>query len=365
MKASLIKVDTNETVEELITEAVQESITEEALNFEKAAFETLSEIKNKLKEGKEVSHTPREILNWFGHKRRGPFVLETIDRTFKKLELETNPSYGETYLDSYVFFKLTNENHNNTFQKAKEEEVVEKINHDDQAHTIRRLKSANSKIVSVQKEDKLEKAITLMLMNQYSQLPVFSGEKLFGVISWESIGSRFHLGIKEELVSKFVIEVKPISIKKSLFQALSLIKEQGFALIEDENRKISGIITGADISEMFQTLSSPFLLIGEIESYIRIIIDKYVSKEHIKRIGKRDNVHELTFGSYVHILKDPVVWDEMKLNLCKDQFSERLDQVRKIRNSVVHFDPDGLSEEDYEILNITAQAMKHIKQTST
>ena len=69
---------------------------------------------------------------------------------------------------------------------------------------------------------------------------------------------------------------------------------------------------------------------------------------------------DLTLGGYHKILSNRENWEKLKLNIDRAGFSEQLDAVRKIRNDVMHFDPDGLSAEDTRTLQNFARFLREI-----
>jgi len=43
-------------------------------------------------------------------------------------------------------------------------------------------------------------------------------------------------------------------------------------------------------------------------------------------------------------------WEKLQLLIDRGSFIKRLEEIRDIRNDVMHFDPDGISEEDLQVL---------------
>src|SRR5947207_1706486 len=58
--------------------------------------------------------------------------------------------------------------------------------------TLERLAAATNRPVTVQPNTPIDEAIALMLLHDYSQLPVISGDRTVkGMVSWRSIGKAF------------------------------------------------------------------------------------------------------------------------------------------------------------------------------
>lgn len=146
---------------------------------------------------------------------------------------------------------------------------------------------------------------------------------------------------------------KEISADASLFAAIQTIVENQYVLIRAGDGKVSGIVTTSDLSLQFRQLAEPFLLLGEIENHIRRLIDGKFTIEEVKQARDPadadrtvESVADLAFGEYVRLLQNPNRWQKLKLAVDRALFIEQLDRIREIRNDVMHFDPDGVADED-------------------
>ena len=111
------------------------------------------------------------------------------------------------------------------------------------------------------------KAVTIMQLNDFSQLPVMTNERsVKGVVSWKSITARTSLGQPSESVRQCMDPEQVIDISTPLLDAVEVIQRHDYVLVKDSTNRITGIVTASDIAQQFSQLSSPFLLIGEIYS---------------------------------------------------------------------------------------------------
>jgi hypothetical protein len=55
-------------------------------------------------------------------------------------------------------------------------------------------------------------------------------------------------------------------------------------------------------------------------------------------------------------------WQKLKLPIDRAVFCSELDEVRKIRNDVMHFDPVGIHEEDLQRLRFFSQFLRRLHQ---
>jgi CBS domain-containing protein len=230
-------------------------------------------------------------------------------------------------------------------------------NYTDPTYRISKLAAAGNKPISVAPDQSLQVATTLMLTHDFSQLPVMTSEyDVKGIVTWKSIGIRLALGIKGNVVRAFMEHHQEIPAALSLISAIPIIVQSQYVLIRDQGR-ITGIVTASDLSLQFQQLAEPFLLLGEIENHIRLIIGDKFSPAELSDIRDSEDsnrevsgIYDLTFGQYIRLLQNPDKWKKIKLSIDRVAFCDQLDTVRKIRNDVMHFNPDPMKTEDLQLL---------------
>ncbi|MFN8124666.1 MAG: CBS domain-containing protein [Thermoleophilia bacterium] len=102
--------------------------------------------------------------------------------------LMTDPPFTGGWIDNYVVVRLAPTSVTDGQDAIPEPAPVEA---DDEGHvglTVQSLRSAGAGIVSVERNQDLNLARSLMLKHGYSQLAVMSGRrKLIGAVSWESM----------------------------------------------------------------------------------------------------------------------------------------------------------------------------------
>ena len=313
----------------------------------------------------------RDFLSWFGVKRRGDVIVEKIRKALNEAKLETDPDFESAYLDSSLALRvklsadtrieppsgsLSLTGHPPVILLAAANLTVVIS---DPTYRISKLKAANTNPVSVKPDSSVTEATTLMLTNDFSQLPVMTNEReVKGLISWASIGTRLSLGQRGELVRDLMdTSTQEILNDASIFQAIEIVAQNQYVLVRAPDKRIVGIVTATDLSIQFQQLSEPFLLLGEIENHIRRMIGTRFSKEELA--SQRDpadsrtppeTVNDLTFGEYVWLLSNDEHWSRLSLQIDRRTFCAQLDRTRTIRNEVMHFDPDGIDAEDLDHL---------------
>ena len=165
------------------------------------------------------------------------------------------------------------------------------------------------------------------------------------------------------------VTVEIVNSDTSLFRVTTLIANQDFVLVRDKDRKISGIVTAADLGESFHQLGRPFLLLSEIENHLRGIIDGKFTAEEMQKVRNPNDpdreitsVSDLTFGEYVRVLQNPDKWCKVGLDVDRATFIKDLERVNEIRNDVMHFDPDGIGKEDLEFLRKETRFIQELRE---
>lgn len=302
----------------------------------------------------------RAFLLWFGAGRRGARVIRWIRHTLASHGLRTDPDFEFAYIDGYIGFtptEATGKATDPTFAAA------------DPTYRVGRLQSANSPPVTIKPDSTLPQIVTLMLTNDFSQLPVMTGARdVKGVVSWKTIGSRLALQKPCTAARDCMEPAHVISSEESLFSAISVIAAHDYVLVRATDQQITGIITASDFNEQFRKLAEPFLLVGEIENGVRRMLRGKFTVAELKAAKFPDDterevegVADLTFGEYLRLLESEKQWKKLKLEIDRVEFIKRLEKIREIRNDVMHFDPDGLEDEDLNTLREFAQFLKRLR----
>jgi CBS domain-containing protein len=324
----------------------------------------LSDIALLLKNGKPVPpSTVRNFLKLFWYsQRRGRWIVSLIRERLAEFELITVPDFESTYLDAEIEFQLAPRRQIATGEVGHEPIAITEVSaieasaplFADPTYRISKLAAANRIPTSIRPDATLTEAVTLMMVNDFSQLPVMTSEReVKGMVSWNSIGTRLALRQTPQWVREVTDPHAEVISDASFFNAIPVIVEHGYALVRSStDKRITGIITTSDLSLQFQQLSEPFLLLGEIENHIRRIINGKFSKEELANAkdgtdAERsvESAADLTFGEYKRLLEDTKRWAALNLDIDRGVFIQRLDRVREIRNDVMHFDPDGIEDE--------------------
>jgi CBS domain-containing protein len=345
----------------------------------------LKELAAQVKDGCARMETVRTLLSWFGFERRTYYKVRQVRKALNKLKLKTEPDFNEGWIDGSVTFisktkaaapadspsteGMEATDSTEAAQPAAPIAVPAKAT-EDPTSRIGRLAAANRPPLCVVPDASVAEAITLMLQHDYSQLPVMTSEReVKGMFSWKSLGSRLALGKECGKVRDFMEPAAEISADASLFEAIQQIVEHECVLVRDSTKRVSGIITTADLGLQFAQLGEPFLLSGQIETHLRsLIADKYTKDELAAARDPADSgreiedVADLTLGEYVMLLENPKHWAKLAIRVDRKTFIEELKRVVRIRNDVMHFDPDGIGPEDLERLRKFARFLSELQK---
>ena len=327
-----------------------------------------------------VMLTPRSLLRVVGGYRRTRGNVGAISYALRCLGLETNPHFNRYGIDDPVKLLRTKDLESGEISVVTDDTVasihaqsdlpnsLEAEDSDvdfDPVHRISRF-FPDQEITSVDRNSPIDKAITLMLMHDYSQLPVMQSERnLQGMISWRSIGTARLLKENAATVADCTERCFEIFENDSIFAAVRSIAEHDVVVVRADDNRVTGILTAADVSAIFEEISRPFILISYIENHLRSLLQANFTVEELAAAKDPSDtertissVSNMSFGEYVRLLSDPGNWNKLNLKLDRKTIVSRLEEVRRIRNEVMHFDPEGIEEKDILALRSTSQLLE-------
>ncbi|WP_036931941.1 CBS domain-containing protein [Prevotella sp. HUN102] len=301
------------------------------------------------KDKKPQTITPRELLNGLNCYKRTSRNCAYIDNFLEENQLEVSPNYTDVWIDSPI--------------EIRHKEIAKTKIPKDPIKRVQILEAANKIPKYVNNDDSLRKAITIMQMNKFSQLPVTNNRErgIIGYISWETICEARFNGVQSDNVKDYIKkEIQVIEPDTPLLDAMKVIYEHDFAVVIGKDKSLQGIITTADIASEFLLNTMPFLLLEEIEKSIRVLFNGEFLLEDIKKICDNaekeiNSIDDLSFGHYQRIIETPGFWDKLKIYTDKKILTERLEAIRKIRNEIMHFTPDSIDEEAIGLLIDTSK----------
>ncbi|MEU0872973.1 CBS domain-containing protein [Nocardia brasiliensis] len=297
--------------------------------------------------------TVRELLALWGASDRGDQVSR-IEADLANHGLVTSPSFRAVTLDTTVSLTTPpSETEVAATQNASETDDLP-VGEDDEGDgdldvrlTVGNL-SPLAGVASVGPNSTLDEAITKMLLNEFSQLAVLSGPRnLRGAVTWRSIAQAMHQKEQVQLVDAIDPHVEVVDYERDLFEVLPMLQQHEFVFVRDENKVINGIVTTADVAQRYGAMATPFFQLGELDQTLRWIINRALDFQTVQRLCGRKiaGTDQLTFGDYRHVLENKEVWGKLGWPLDRSIFNSRLEEIRVIRNKVMHFHPDPIPED--------------------
>lgn len=304
----------------------------------------LGELAAAVEKGEQPEASVRELLRWFDAARRGANVVWRIRKELREHELTTVPDFTDAWIDAPIRFESTKKRAPTPRSSTPKVAVAPaesrtSTRHHDGLYRIGRLPSANKPVAFVTPGTPLARAVTKMLTQGYSQLPIMKegARECSQAITWRSLAERLVLGKPPTSVDDCAVSVKTLDDDTGLIDAISDVVARGFVLVRSRSKenRISGIVTTADLSEQYQAISEPFLLIGQVENLLRKLCDEIVGADEIPGATPGGR----TLGDYVKYFETPVNWAKLKLghHLDGPEFVASLKTVKALRNEVMHF----------------------------
>lgn len=285
--------------------------------------------------------TVRQLMALWGAGRRSATTNDRILRTLTLHGLRTDPDFMTTGMAEEVAIVRLGPEGPSKVASNRPERL-----------TIGALPSATAGIVSITPQDSLEKALSLMVLNDFSQLAIPRRHGSPGAVSWESI-ARARLRTPDAQLRDCILEAAVVPYNKALLDVVPDIVRAGFVLVRAIDNSISGIVTTADLSEQFASATRPFLILSEIEVALRHAVDRAFTAEELRgQLDPNDldrdvrGAHSLTLGEVGRLLSPEEVWRRLGWWVDRSLFLREFDAIRLVRNEVMHFSPDPLDPAD-------------------
>lgn len=156
--------------------------------------------------------------------------------------------------------------------------------------------------------------------------------------------------------SDAIVRAHEARYDQELIDVLTTLEASDFAFVRDEKNAIAGIVTTADVVHAYGELATPFFLLGELDQTLRHVISRTFTLEEVTSLCDTDgtrSIHsfdDLDMGDYQRSLENPGNWAKLGWPLDRVAFVKRLDELRGVRNDVMHFNPDPVPADSVEKL---------------
>lgn len=334
--------------------SADQDTSEEEAEAVRHRFATLEAARVAAESGQPRTFTVREFIGLWGLEDRDRMATTQVEADLANHGLTTSPDFRAVSLDRIIRVVMLPEQEDvedaadesgNTVEAAAEELGEESV---DIGLTLENLFPHRMSLVSVTPSATFEEAITVMQINDYSQVAVLANShQLYGSVSWESIAAAKHRNPNASFSDAIDRRARDrvFDYDTRLLDVLGTLQQSGFIFVRDDQRKISGIVTAADVVRKYDETATPFFLIGEIDQELRQLIVNTFDEETVKQACvdaklSFKSLDTMSIGQYQAVLNNASCWAQLGWPLDRGRFIERLDELRKVRNNVMHFNPD-------------------------
>ncbi|HEX5115234.1 MAG TPA: CBS domain-containing protein, partial [Pseudonocardiaceae bacterium] len=326
-------------------------------------FAALEEARQRAELDEPESLTVRELIKMWGLEDRDRTASAQIDADLANHGLTTQPDYRAVSLDRTIrMITLPDRDgeHSPSEPPSRESPSVRAESEDsvDIGLTLGNLLSDDNPLVWVSPSATFEDAITAMQINDYSQVAVLTNPRtLHGAVSWKSIAEARHLRSDANFSDAIDRSARSrvFDYDTRLLDVLDPLRQDDFIFVRDFDHKITGIITAADVVHKYNETATPFFLIGEIDQELRQLLQNTFDEDVIRQACKSAglsfmSVEGMSIGHYQAVLDNPVCWKVLGWPLSRKLFISRLNEIRAVRNNVMHFNPDPPKDSDVDKL---------------
>lgn len=302
----------------------------------------------------------REFLLLFDYyEKRTSGNVWRINEFLDKEKMTVLPNYQNGWIDEIIELKEKD--------KAKISNGDSNVEDFDPISRLSVLEATSKTPISVKRDDKLEKAYHLMWHNDFSQIPVMNDERsVSGIVNWQSIAKGFIAKKDSKIVKDFMTNDFAILEEDTpLFKAIKEVIKHGVVFVRDREKKIKGPVTTSDLNEEFMEQVEPFILLEQIENYIRLILNNRIVLEDLPKVlvandyRKIDSISDMTFDEYKRVIENVEFWNMLDLPFDRVVFKDDIEKIKNIRNAVMHFHPDKISKQELELLRKTSKFLEN------
>jgi predicted transcriptional regulator len=241
-------------------------------------------------------------------------------------------------------------------------------------HQINRVLPEQQKLLSFPPEMLAAEAISLLDQHGYSQAPVVVGGTVLGVFSFRSFSLRcadfsFAHAQKERrgpgqfTVDECIEHFQYVLFTEELQNTFDVIERDNGVLVGSPDR-LQGILTPMDLLRYLYRVTSPFVMISEIETALRALMTQAVAPAELVACSDRaltqlygagkvpDTLLQMSFEDYRSIVSHGDNWPKFApvLGANRVRISTKLSEISKLRNDIFHFKRE-MTVQDFGLLS--------------
>ncbi|WP_139818475.1 CBS domain-containing protein [Mycobacterium celatum] len=296
-----------------------------------------------IKVGKPKRISVKHFLKLWNYQRRGAYIVRQIENELNKRGLACTPEIAKA--DYYGSVNIL------------DKRDLAPGSSNEAGWPISSVIDDERELVGVGLDTPLCEVETMMVMRDFSQLPVLSKTRreLYGTVSWKTL-ARWPHSRKDSTAKEAMVKgdhVAPSS--DDLLQHIGAIIANDYIYIRSPDNVFVAILTATDLADNFLKTAGSFIRIGEIEQRLRALVNRLPlpTLQEAKLPGDNREIlgaSDLTFGQYVAILEKPENWDKIGLDFDRATVVKNLVSINQIRNDVMHFRPRPLEPEMEDLI---------------
>jgi CBS domain-containing protein len=351
-----------ELLDEVAAVNVDEPATvESASPSPQSRYEWLKEARGRADDQNPVEMSVRDLLARWDAKARGTRINQRIEADLANHGLATLPSFRKVTLDAGIHLITASQGAEVGGNVSADADDGNEL---DVGLTVGNLPAALSGVMSVTPTATFDQAITAMVLNGYSQLAVLSGSHtLRGAVTWQSIAYARHASPVASFADA-IVPAREARYDQELIEILPDLETWDFIFVRDEKNAVAGIVTTADVVGAYRELATPFFLIGELDQVLRQLITRKFTLDEVTSLCDQDgskaiqSFDDLEMGDYQRVLENPDRWKQLGWPLDRAAFIKRLDELRLVRNNVMHFNPEPVPPDAVEKLRYILKLLR-------
>lgn len=337
--------------QELLEQTMSGSRRKDADTVRRNVHERLLKARQRAEENDPERVSVRELLAFWGATDRGDQAAQ-IEADLANHGLRTAPGFRAVTLDTTVALTTPPDDgeENAGTSESGDVQVADNDEGDDDLNvrlTVGNLSPLRG-VESVDPNSPLVEAITKLSLNDFSQLAVLGGPRnARGAVTWRSIALALQQNPDAGVADALDPHVELVAYDRDLFDILPVLQERDFVFVLDETRAIKGIVTTADVAHRYGEMATPFFQVGELDQTLRQILSRTFDIDTVRSICKKpiSSFDRLTMGDSQRVLENKEMWEKLSWRLDRTTFIARLEEIRHIRNKVMHFHSDPIPED--------------------
>ncbi len=209
----------------------------------------------------------------------------------------------------------------------------------------------------------IREAASIMLLNDFSQLPVVDEKgKIWGILRWPSLVKGFLDGKPLGTAKAWAVEGQTMRDDRSIYDAFEAVLQYEYVVLTNQESHACGIVTVYDLANFANESLVPYLLVEGIELELRDLIER--TKMDLEKRTKTNNLDDRSVPSFerlIRVLDHADNWAKIRTEMSKEIVLKAIDTVRTTRNRLMHFKLDQpLDNEKRTSLAIIARFLDQV-----